>query len=365
MPRISVIMPSYNHERFVGQAIGSVLSQTLADLELIVIDDGSTDGTADVIRSFTDPRIRTVLRDRNVGSAQGTNEGLRLARAPFVAMISSDDFFEPHKLESQLRVLDEFPQVSAVFCRPRIVDETGHEYGAGTHPLQRQFSTGRWPRPELLRRLFLHGNFLCHPSVLVRRENYDRVGFHDVRMSSLGDFDMWIRTAVACQGDFLVLDEQLMSFRIHSANTSGPSPANLQCGDNEWPLIADRLRALRDDPGLFAAAFPEMSGLLRGDPVDVDYALGRLATTHFVRSVRSYGLRRLYDMMADDAMSGRLAAVHGFTTRDLIKLSQQTDTTGIAAAAQPADRTGRRPRFLHRVVRETRRLARRIRHSPP
>jgi predicted SAM-dependent methyltransferase len=360
MPVVSVIMPSYNHAPFIGRAIGSVLSQTLEDIELIVIDDGSTDGSADVIRSFSDQRIRMVLRERNVGSAEGTNEGLRLARSPFVAMISSDDFFETHKLETQLRVFQEPAAVTAVFCRPRIVDEAGREYAAGTHRLQQEFSAGRWRRPELLRRLFLLGNFLCHPSVMVRRETYDRVGLHDTRMSSLGDFDMWVRMALGCEGDFVVLDEPLMSFRAHAGNTSGLTLANLQCGENEWPLIADRLRSLRDRPDVFAEAFPEMAGVPLGTPADVEYALGRLAIKHRVRSVRAYGLHRLYDLMADGVVAARLATTHGFTTRDLIKLSQETDTTGVAAnssEANSSEQASRRPHFLQRVARETRRVA--------
>ena len=366
MPVVSVIMPSYNHARFIRRAIASVLSQTLEDIELIVIDDGSTDGSADVIRSFSDQRIRVVLRERNVGSAEGTNEGLRLARSSFVAMISSDDFFESHKLETQLRLFQEPGAVTAVFCRPRIVDELGREYAAGTHGMQQVFPAGRWRRPELLNRLFLDGNFLCHPSVMVRRETYERVGLHDTRMSSLGDYDMWMRMALACDGDFVVLGEPLMAFRVHAHNTSGPTVENIQCVENEWPLIADRLRSLRDKPDLFAEAFPDMAGMLLGTPVDVEYAVSRLAIKHRVRSVRAYGLHTLYGLMADQVAAARLATAHGFTTRDLIRLSQETDTTGVVAnsskrvhqtAATSASRASIRPHLLQRFARETRRVA--------
>lgn len=337
MPAVSVIMPSYNHAPYIGQAIESVLSQTLADLELIIIDDGSTDGTREILQRYSDPRLKVVLRERNVGAAQGSNDGLRMASAPFVAMISSDDFFAPHKLETQLRAIRADANVAAVFCRPRIVDHAGNEFPPGAHPWSGLFSSGRWARPQLLRRLFYEGNFLCHPSVLLRREIYDRAGDYDVRLSSLGDCDMWMRTAIAVDGDFVVLDAPLLSFRAHETNTSGPSAANVQCGENEWPLIVDRMRGLSASPEVFAAAFPAVAGLLFGAPADFDYALARLALTHGTRSVRGYGLRRLYEQMADPIAAVRLATVHGFTPRDLIGLSQRTDTTGVQVDASVND----------------------------
>lgn len=371
MPVVSVIMPSYNHAAYIGQAIESVLSQTLADLELVVIDDGSTDGTREILQRYSDPRLKVVLRERNVGAAQGSNDGLRMASAPFVAMISSDDFFAPHKLETQLRVMHDDANVAAVFCRPRIVDHCGNDFPLGAHPWSGLFSSGRWSRPQLLRRLFYEGNFLCHPSVLLRRDIYDRAGDYDVRLSSLGDCDMWMRTAIAVEGDFVVLDAPLLSFRNHEGNTSGPTATNVQCGENEWPLIVDRMRGLSASPEVFAAAFPEVAELLLGAPADFDYALAKLALRHRTRSVRGYGLRRLYEQMADPIAAVRLAAVHGFTPRDLIGLSQRTDTTGVqvdagindvAATPLPMAQGPSPPRrAMHRIAREADRFARRVR----
>lgn len=354
MPTVSVIMPSYNHARYVGMAIDSVLGQTLQDIELIVIDDASTDGTQHILRGIKDKRVRCVLRDRNVGASQGSNEGIAMARSPFIAMISSDDLFFPSKLQRQLNVLKADAGIAAVFCRPAIIDDTGREYAFGSHRLQHEFLAGTWQRPELLRQLFLHGNFLCHPSILIRREIYDQVGLYDVRLSSLGDFDMWMRIGVACTGAFVVLDEPLMAFRSHAGNASGLTDANLRCGHNEWPLVAERLFGLRNQTDVAAKAFPEIAALLHNAAEDVDYAMSRMALNHPVESVRAFGLQRLYALLADQATADYFAAVHRFTPRDLIKLSQETGAVG-----------GRRSRSsfyfrLSRVLQNSLRVVRRV-----
>jgi glycosyltransferase involved in cell wall biosynthesis/predicted SAM-dependent methyltransferase len=357
MPTVSVIMPSYNHARYVGMAINSVLGQSLQDIELIVIDDGSTDGTQDILRGIKDERVRCVLRDRNVGASQGSNEGLAMARSPYVAMISSDDLFAPTKLERQLAEFNAGGDVTAVFCVPRLIDGAGNALPAGTHFLQQLFVAGRWTRAEVLRRLFRTGNFFCHPSVMVRREVYGCVGPYDIRMSSLGDLDMWMRMAIACAGDFVTLDGELVDFRIHDGNASAPTVSNVQCGLNEWPLIVGHVRNLREQPDVFRATFPDAGEWMRGSTLDVEFALSQLAIRHHVRSIRGYGIGLLYELMGDDHSAGVLRDKHGFTSRDLIRLSQATDATGETATPVAPALTARRTSVRHRIAREARRLS--------
>lgn len=364
MPTVSVIMPSYNHARYIGMAIDSVLRQSLQDVELIVIDDGSTDGTRDLLRGIKDERVRCVLRERNVGASQGSNEGLAMARSPYVAMISSDDRFAPTKLERQVAEFSAGGDVTAVFCVPRLIDGSGRAIAAGTHYLQQVFTAGRWSRAEMLRRLFSGGNFLCHPSVMVRRETYERVGSYDVRMSSLGDLDMWMRMATGCTGDFVALDGELVDFRIHSGNASAPTVSNMQCGLNEWPLIVDHLRSLRDRPQVFCEAFPEAREWMRGSAMDVEFALGQLACRHPTRSIRAYGMGLLYELMGSEAAAAQLRERHDFSSRELIRQSQLTDTTGEACGQeQPAQQSVVPEQFSarQRIEREVRRLAAQVR----
>lgn len=349
MPQISVIMPCFNHAPYIGMAVASVLGQTIPDIELIVIDDGSTDGTQQILNSIKDDRLRCVLRKQNIGAAQGSNEGINMARSPYIAMISSDDFFFPTKLERQLELLTSRECVTAVFCRPEITDESGKPYPAGKHRLQKEFLSGVWDQPTLIRRLS-QGNFLCHPSILTRREVYELLGPYDVRLYSLGDFDMWMRMAVTCSGDVIVANEPLMAFRCHATSTSGITPENIRCGQAEWPLIFGRLFALREHPDVLIKAFPEAAPLFHGDPEDIDYALCRMALNHHVESVRAFGLQGLYLQMGRKATATRLARVQGFTPRDLIKLTQQTDLGLFAGKNKPQRYSRHQSHKVRRLV---------------
>lgn len=116
MPLVSVIIPVFNRERFVVEAIGSVLAQTLADFEIVVIDDGSTDGTAAAVQAIRDPRIRLVPHGVNCGLATARNTGLDEARGEFIAWLDSDDLSRPRRLEAQVAFLRANPKVALTGC---------------------------------------------------------------------------------------------------------------------------------------------------------------------------------------------------------------------------------------------------------
>lgn len=122
---VSVIMPVYNNEKFVSQAVQSVLNQTISDLELIIIDDGSTDGTRNVIESFSDERIKYHYQE-NAGPGAGRNNGMSLSKGEFIAFIDSDDMYKPNKLERQIEFLKENPQYGLVYCEAEVIDAQGN-----------------------------------------------------------------------------------------------------------------------------------------------------------------------------------------------------------------------------------------------
>jgi glycosyltransferase involved in cell wall biosynthesis len=224
-PAVSVVMTAYQHEPYVAEAVSSILSQEVDELELIVVDDGSTDGTARIVEAFPDPRIRLLRLRSNLGAAAVLNLGLQQVRADLVAVAHSDDTWLPGKLARQMAVLDSDRETDAVFTDASPVMADGRDFPSDRpSPYRGLFrqpdrTPGRW-----LRHFFECGNCLCHPSLLARRTLFERLGPYDNRLRQLPDFDMWIRLCKVSR--LRVLDEVLVHHRRADGNTSSPTEDN-------------------------------------------------------------------------------------------------------------------------------------------
>src|SRR5437868_6754219 len=113
-PRISINTPVYNGEKFIARAVQSVLAQTYGDFELVVVNDGSKDSTAQILNSFTDPRIRVIHQEQNQGISRTRNHALRSSRGDYVAVLDADDIARPHRLQAQLEALTQDPRLDGV-----------------------------------------------------------------------------------------------------------------------------------------------------------------------------------------------------------------------------------------------------------
>lgn len=296
-PRVSVLVKSYNHRRYVGRCIQSVLDQSFQDFEIVVTDDASNDGTADVIRQFTDPRIRLEVSSRNEGISLAMNRTIARARGELFAILNSDDFALPGRLQRQVAFLDQNPSASALFTVPKMVGENGEDLPS------------EWPRrpkglrnnsPEaLLRHFFFHSNFLCAPSAMIRRSAYTAAGEYDPRLTNLQDFDMWIRMAAAGIR-FQVLNETLTAFRVRdeNRNMSAPRRDTLLRARFEYSRILNRYRALSADAikAIFAEDIAEQG--LPGD-LPASVLLASLALTRDSHPHRLFALETLYETARD------------------------------------------------------------------
>ena len=234
-PEVSVIMAAYNHEKYVAHAIGSVLDQTFKDFEFIIIDDGSDDGTADVIRRFKDSRIKAHFSIQNCGAIFTKNKCLDAARGKYVAILNSDDAFLPDKLEKQVGFLNENPEYGVVLSDASIIDDDGDPFTDTEHFYYNIFSQPNRSRFEWLRYFFYTGNCLCIPSALIRRECYEVVGRPDSRYVQLADLDFWIR--ICLRYELYIIQEKLTQFRVRNneANLSGRTAENERRGRWESP----------------------------------------------------------------------------------------------------------------------------------
>jgi len=202
-------MAARNYARYLPVAVESVLAQTFADWELVIIDDGSTDSTPDVIRPFlADPRIRYTRADR-LGQSRAKNLGIRLSRGEFIAFLDADDAWEPAKLERQLPLFENRPELGVVYSRRSLMDETGKKmpHTDPAHP----------PRGRILDRMVVQ-NHVCFSSAVVRRIVLSHVGAFDPGLDLAVDFDLWLRVARHYQFDYV--DEELVRYRTGHGNLS-------------------------------------------------------------------------------------------------------------------------------------------------
>ena len=224
MPRVSVLMSSFNHEAFVAEAVRSVLAQDWQDWELITRDDGSSDRTAQIVAGFNDSRIRHLGTGSRIGGAASLNECLRHAGGEFIAVMNSDDVLLPHRLSTQVAMLDRQPQTGAAFSHAEIIDEQGRPYAGDSLARGSIFNQPNRSRHEWLRHFFLKGNSLCHPSALIRRRVFEETGPYDPMMQRLPDFDLWVR--LCARHEIFVHQSPLLLFRLMAdeSNASADSP---------------------------------------------------------------------------------------------------------------------------------------------
>ncbi len=183
MPKVSVIIPVYNRAALIGRAIRSVLDQTFCDFEVIVVDDGSTDTTAQVIKAFGNG-IQYVLQ-KNGGCSVARNRGIQEAKGEYIAFLDSDDYWAPEKLAEQVKILESNKNIGIVYSRMPIINEKGECVGlkpAGVSGKNFQELLQSW-------------GDLPTSTVMTRRECFEKAGMFDPDLPPMEDIDMWIRIA--------------------------------------------------------------------------------------------------------------------------------------------------------------------------
>lgn len=218
-PRVSIVIPLYNHEKFIEEAVQSVLGQSYEDFEVIIINDGSTDGSGEVVKGIGDKRIKYFSQD-NRGAAETINRGIQLARGEFISVLNSDDIYDTHRLEECAGILDNDASLSAVFSHLEFIDGEGKfiKYLRGSeenwadHFPETSFKGERNIVLDLLA-----GNFLTTTSNLFcRREAFETVGyFSNLRYAH--DYEFFLR--LCYHQRVQIIEAPLVKYRIHSLNT--------------------------------------------------------------------------------------------------------------------------------------------------
>lgn len=233
---ISVIIPSYNSDKYIGEAIRSVLRQTCTDYEIIVIDDGSTDRTREIIENNF-PKVRYFYIP-NQGVSRARNYGIQMARGEFIAFLDADDLWLPEKLEKQLNVFNADKELMLVFTEHQVFDANGFWKAKSS-------KKKRLMRGDVVKNIFLYSH-VTTSTVTVRRHAFQETGFFEEDLKAAEDDNLWMRIALKFR--IHLLDEVLVHYRW-TENSLSRSAINLLAGvlknveliENKYPELRKRL----------------------------------------------------------------------------------------------------------------------------
>ena len=209
-PLVSIIIPAYNAEKYIQRALESALAQTYKDIEIIVIDDGSTDKTAEIIKTYQDPRIIYIFQ-KNQGQGPARNNGIKKSQGEYITFLDADDYYFPEKVEKQVRFLENHSEYQAVYCNAL------HFYSA--HPLVFFKKKHNYHSGDIFKDL-LESSYINLNTIMVSRQILDKAGLFNENRYCPEDWELWLKISRA-GFQFGYLDEDLVKVEIRpDSNTT-------------------------------------------------------------------------------------------------------------------------------------------------
>lgn len=208
-PKISVIMPNYNGEKYIWEAIESILQQTFTDFELIIIDDGSTDHSWDIIQKYAerDTRIVVLKNKTNKHIVYTRNIGITNAKWVYIAFLDSDDIAFPERLEKQIKIMENNKKIGICGSNSEIIKGNGDKIGEKRFPQTN----------EECKNAIWYKNPFSQSTVVIRKKCFDEIGMYDDNFRNTEDLDMWIR--IGTKYELYNIQETLVKYRIHGENS--------------------------------------------------------------------------------------------------------------------------------------------------
>jgi len=202
-PKITVLMAVYNGEKYLHQAIESILNQTFKDFEFLIINDGSTDKTAKILQSYHDPRIKIINNEKNIGLTASLNMGIDMSKSEYITRMDADDISLSTRFDKQINYMEENKDIALLGTFAHVIDENGSIIGGMYKP------TDDMDIKKTLKRV----NPLVHGSIMMRRESLFSVGKYDPLFKKAQDYELWLR--ISNKYHIANLHEYLYERRIH------------------------------------------------------------------------------------------------------------------------------------------------------
>lgn len=209
-PLVSVIMPAYNSEKYISEAIESILNQTFKDFEFIIIDDGSNDRTWDTIQDYArkDERIVSVKNEKNLKTTATLNKGINLAKGKYLVRMDADDWSYPYRIQEQVEFMEQNPTVVVSGGAIEVCDENLNVKNKRKYPNSDE---------DIRKKIFRYNPF-AHPSIIMRKDKVIEVGMYDEELPLTQDYDLYFRLGKV--GKFANLDKMLIKLRTHPQSSS-------------------------------------------------------------------------------------------------------------------------------------------------
>ncbi|WP_066376700.1 MULTISPECIES: glycosyltransferase family A protein [unclassified Anabaena] len=212
MPKVSVVIPAFNALKYLPETLKCLFNQTFKDFEVIIVDDGSSDGTAEWASQIKEPNVKFITQ-ANQGSSGARNTGIKHSQGEFIAFMDADDSWQSTKLEKQVQVLEENPEVGLVYTWVDYINEKGEPTGRIVKPEAQGYIWDKFTERNLIE---------CGSVPMIRRRCFDDLGVFDTSIDAAPDWDMWLR--IAAVYPFAVIKEPLVSYRQHANNKSKNYP---------------------------------------------------------------------------------------------------------------------------------------------
>lgn len=326
---VSVLLVNYNHEDTLAETIQSVLNQTYDNIQFIIVDDGSTDKSCDIIKSFKDERIELYKRKENEHICIATNYGFTKVKGSYLARIDSDDLWYPDKLEKQLQFMYQNPDCSVCFTWCDLIDENGNNINDLEPELLKLYESETLDQAQWLRKFYFQGNCLAHPAVLMKTSVMEKTGEFVVAYRQLHDFDYWIR--IAKQYKIFVIPERLIAVRRFTAQNMKNKNASASCEKNDT-------RVFNEFMDIRAHFFEDMSDELFLSAFVDDFRCKDSSTKQDLECEKAFllcvphlgwdgiapaGVKRLGKLLQDENFRRLLKNKYFFSVKELYLLTQE------------------------------------------
>lgn len=315
-PKISILTPSYNHQKYVKYFIESVLNQTEQDFELIIVDDNSTDNNVKEIEKFNDSRIKLIKHEYNQGINAGLNDAFAVANGEYCVFIASDDILEPNHLENSTKFLDKNRDINAFYCNLTPIDDDGNVI----NNLDFSYIHNK-SRLEFLKWEFLEGNIISSPGMVVRTEIFKKFFPLDVSLVQFQDY--YIHVKLLLLGEIYVTEEKLVRYR-HIAgdkNISARTYSVKKRENLEEDAIMDAYLQINNVEFFKKIFVDEIKKIGEPTKETIPYFLGRLALISRNPCKKAWGYHTIMSFISSKNNFDLLHRLYNFTFKEYLSFS--------------------------------------------